>query len=105
MATIRQYCLIVAISVVSTIHVRCCLVINTKLMQAWFDIIGSSCELPTSAMQSLRDFGFVVIPGPLAAERLAQLTVAYDSAVVAANGDDIKIGSTTTRIRDFVNRG
>jgi ectoine hydroxylase-related dioxygenase (phytanoyl-CoA dioxygenase family) len=74
-------------------------------MQDWFDIIGSSCELPTSAMQSLRDFGFVVIPGPLAAERLAQLTVAYDSAVVAANGDDIKIGSTTTRIRDFVNRG
>jgi hypothetical protein len=35
-------------------------------------------------------------------ERLAH---AYDAAVASASGEDVKVGSTTTRVSDFVNRG
>jgi ectoine hydroxylase-related dioxygenase (phytanoyl-CoA dioxygenase family) len=73
-------------------------------MQDWFNIIGSGCELPASAIQDLQDVGFVVIAGPMAPDRLAQLATTYDSAVASASSDDVKIGSTTTRVRDFVNR-
>lgn len=74
-------------------------------MRDWFSIIGTGCELSTSALQDLRDVGFVVIPGPLAPDRLAQLAAAYDSAVASASSDDLGIGSTTTRVHDLVNRG
>jgi ectoine hydroxylase-related dioxygenase (phytanoyl-CoA dioxygenase family) len=73
-------------------------------MQDWFNIIGSGCELPASAIQDLQDVGFVVIAGPMTQDRLAQLAAAYDSAVASASPNDVKIGSTTTRVRDFVNR-
>jgi hypothetical protein len=33
------------------------------------------------------------------------LARAYDAAVASATGDDVKVGSTTTRVTDFVNRG
>lgn len=74
-------------------------------MQDWFNIIGAGCQLPASALQDLRDVGFVVIPGPIPPDRFAQLAAAYDAAIAAASPDDVKVGSTTTRIRDFVNRG
>jgi ectoine hydroxylase-related dioxygenase (phytanoyl-CoA dioxygenase family) len=41
----------------------------------------------------------------VAPDRLAQLAKAYDSAVASANSDDLALGSTTNRVRDFVNRG
>ena len=74
-------------------------------MQDWFSIIGKGCALNSSALQTLRDVGFVVIRGPVAPSRLAQLVAAYDSAVASASSDDLAIGSTTTRVHDFVNRG
>lgn len=74
-------------------------------MQDWFGIIGRGSELPASAIQDLRDVGFVVIPCPVAPNKLAQLATAYDSAVASANPADVAIGSTTNRVRDFVNRG
>ncbi|MGA9997155.1 MAG: phytanoyl-CoA dioxygenase family protein [Pyrinomonadaceae bacterium] len=74
-------------------------------MQDWFSTIDASCELSASALQDLRDVGFVVIPGPVAPDRLAQLASAYDSAVASASSDDLRVGSTTTRVNDFVNRG
>ncbi|MGB9178884.1 MAG: phytanoyl-CoA dioxygenase family protein [Pyrinomonadaceae bacterium] len=49
--------------------------------------------------------GFVVIPGPVAPDRVAQLAAAYDAAVASASSDDLRVGSTTTRVNDFVNRG
>jgi hypothetical protein len=55
--------------------------------------------------QKLCDEGFVVLPGLVAAGRLTQLSDAYDAAVASATGDDIRIGSTCTRVNDFVNRG
>lgn len=74
-------------------------------MQDWFSEISKSCELPTTILQKLDDKGFVVIPGVIASADLSQLAAKYDSAVAAALADDVKIGSTTTRVNDFVNRG
>jgi ectoine hydroxylase-related dioxygenase (phytanoyl-CoA dioxygenase family) len=56
-------------------------------------------------MSELRQRGFVVIPGPVPAGRMEQLASAYAAAEAAATGDDIKIGSSSTRVKDFVNRG
>jgi ectoine hydroxylase-related dioxygenase (phytanoyl-CoA dioxygenase family) len=47
--------------------------------------------------------GFVVIPGPF--DRMDVLGDAYDAAVASATRDDIRIGSTSTKVKDFVNRG
>ena len=74
-------------------------------MQDWFSIIGTSCILTARAIQDLRNVGFIVIPGPVAPDRLAQLAAAYDAAVASASSDDAGVGSTTTRVNDFVNRG
>jgi hypothetical protein len=81
------------------------LALDASSMQDWFNIIGAGCQLPVSATQDLRDVGFVVIPGPITPDRLAHLAAAYDAAIAAASPDDVKVGSTSTRVRDFVNRG
>ena len=74
-------------------------------MQDWFSIIAKGRELTADALRELRDVGFVVIPGPVATDRLARLAAAYDSAVASASPGDVGVGSTTTRVHDFVNRG
>lgn len=74
-------------------------------MYDWFNTIGAGCELSAEALRDLRDLGFVVIPGPIPRDRLAQLADAYDAAVASADTDDVSVGSSTTRIDDFVNRG
>lgn len=58
-----------------------------------------------SVLANLQQHGFAVIPGPVPAERMRRLADAYDAAMATASGDDIKIGSTTTRVSDLVNRG
>jgi hypothetical protein len=62
--------------------------------------VGSS-----DARSSLQEYGFVVIQGAIATDSMERLADAYDAAVASATGDDIKIGSTSTRVNDFVNRG
>jgi hypothetical protein len=74
-------------------------------MDDWFSVMDAFCELPGGAVQELCDLGFVVIPGPVAPDRLAQLAEAYDSAMAGAAAEDVSIGSTTTRVHDFVNHG
>ena len=74
-------------------------------MDDWFSVIASDSELPGDAARELRDIGFVVIPGPVAPAKLAQLAAAYDAAVSGADPADVSIGSSTTRVHDFVNRG
>src|SRR5215216_1353976 len=74
-------------------------------MHDWFSLIGAGGELSTGALQDLRDVGFVVIPGPVAPDGLARLAAAYDSAVASADPGDVSVGSSTTRVHDFVNRG
>ena len=74
-------------------------------MEDWFSLISADCELSADAIQSLNDVGFVVIPGLIAPDRLAQLSAAYDFAIASASSDDVSVGRTTTRVHDFVNRG
>jgi len=74
-------------------------------MADWFRTITAGRELSAKAIQSLDDAGFVVIPRVIPPDRLAQLSAAYDSAIASATSDDLRVGSTTTRVHDFVNRG
>jgi ectoine hydroxylase-related dioxygenase (phytanoyl-CoA dioxygenase family) len=55
--------------------------------------------------QELDEVGFTIIPGPVPANDLAEMAAAYDAAVKGAVSEDVKVGSSTTRVRDFVNRG
>lgn len=68
-------------------------------------MIRTGCELSVGAFKDLQEIGFVVILGPIAPDRLAQLSAAYDSAVTSASSEDLAVGSTTTRVHDLVNRG
>jgi len=61
--------------------------------------------LSASNRQELDGVGFTIIPGPVPAVELVQLAAAYDAAVNNAISDDVEVGSSTTRVRDFVNRG
>jgi hypothetical protein len=47
---------------------------------------------------SISSDGFVVMPGPVPADRLAEFSRRYDETVAKASPDDIKEGSTTTRV-------
>ena len=53
----------------------------------------------------LQERGFVVLPGPVPSDRVPQLADAYDAAMGSARPDEVKIGDTSTRVSDFVNRG
>jgi ectoine hydroxylase-related dioxygenase (phytanoyl-CoA dioxygenase family) len=53
----------------------------------------------------LEEAGFTLLPGPVPLAEMAALRAAYDAAVASAPPEDVKAGSTTTRVRDFVNRG
>jgi hypothetical protein len=56
-------------------------------------------------MAALQQSGFVVLAGPYPVERLGVVADAYDAETSAAVGEDIRTGSTSTRVMDFVNRG
>jgi len=71
----------------------------------WFNEINATGELPGRALQEIDEVGYAIIPGPVAPHRLKQFAQAYDEAVLQAVSADISIGSTTTRVSDFVNRG
>ena len=74
-------------------------------MDKWFNAIASAFSLPRETVEELDETGFIVIKGATTRVQCAQLGAAYDAAVLGADPDDIRIGSTTTRISDFVNRG
>jgi hypothetical protein len=74
-------------------------------MVDWFSTLAAGSELAIDSSSELQERGFVVIPGPVPPERMELLTDAYTAAVASATGDDIRIGSTSTRVNDFVNRG
>lgn len=74
-------------------------------MDEWFGVIDEGGELSAGALRELREAGFVVVPGPVSSEGLARLVEAYDAAVACASAEDVGVGSTTTRVNDFVNRG
>src|SRR5262249_44190445 len=73
-------------------------------MDNWFASISAETQLSSDAAYALHTDGFIVLPGPVPAVSLSGLARLYDEVVSGAAPDDIKVGSTTTRVRDFVNR-
>ena len=74
-------------------------------MSHWFTTLAAGNELPVHAASELDERGFTVLPGMVAADSRERLTTAYTEAVTSATGDDIRVGSTSTKGSDFVNRG
>jgi ectoine hydroxylase-related dioxygenase (phytanoyl-CoA dioxygenase family) len=74
-------------------------------MPDWFSTVAAGGELSMDAAAALQERGFVVLPGPVPSDRVERLADAYTAAVASASADDVKIGSTSTRVTDFVNRG
>jgi hypothetical protein len=74
-------------------------------MLDWFSTLAAGNELPMDAASALRERGFVVLSDVVSPDRMERLADAYTDAVTSATDDDMRIGSTTTRVSDFVNRG
>jgi ectoine hydroxylase-related dioxygenase (phytanoyl-CoA dioxygenase family) len=70
-----------------------------------FGELTTENALSLSARTALQEQGYVVLPGIVPADRLGQLSDSYNAAVESATGNDIKVGTTSTRVTDFVNRG
>ena len=73
-------------------------------MDDWFASILADTRSSSEAVHRLQTDGFAVIPGPVPASRLTELARHHDEAVARASSEDVYVGSTTTRVRDFVNR-
>jgi ectoine hydroxylase-related dioxygenase (phytanoyl-CoA dioxygenase family) len=74
-------------------------------MSDWFNTLAEGRELPMDAAAELQERGFVVLPGPVPSDSVERLADAFTAAVASATTDDVRIGSTSTRVTDFVNRG
>ena len=74
-------------------------------MDDWYHSLAAGSSLSPDAACALDERGFIVLPGLVPPGQIVQLTDAYDNAVAAATGNDVKTGSATTRVNDFVNRG
>ena len=74
-------------------------------MIGWFNTLATRTELPADAAFELQHRGFVVLPGVVPCGRIERLVDTYDRAMSSATGADLKVGSTTTRFSDLVNRG
>jgi len=74
-------------------------------MSDWFRTLAAGSELPVDAVSELRERGFVVLRDAVASDRMERLANAYTEAIALATDVDIRIGSASTRVNDFVNRG
>jgi hypothetical protein len=74
-------------------------------MVDWFETLAARSELPAEAASELQQRGFIVLPGLVPPGQMERLTGAYTAAMSSASGPDLRIGSTSTRVSDFVNRG
>src|SRR4051812_28680810 len=78
---------------------------------------GRSCRFPRAAgvswhaamldgdVREPNQRGFVVLHRAVPPDETDRMSRAYDAAIAAAAPEDVRIGSTTTRVNDFVNRG
>jgi hypothetical protein len=66
--------------------------------------IAAQSHLSADIATRLSEDGFVVIPGPVAPEGIAQLAEAYDRVIATADPADIRVASST-RVTDFACRG
>jgi hypothetical protein len=71
----------------------------------WFAELTAVRALPSEAASALLTDGFAVLPGLLSRERMLLLADAYDTAFASASGDDLRVGSTSTKLKGLVTRG
>src|SRR5215471_3377239 len=74
-------------------------------MVDWFEEIVAGTALPSSVATELLTRGFAIVSGFIPPQRVAALSHAYDVAVAEAAGDDLRVGSTTTRVQGLIGRG
>ena len=74
-------------------------------MLEWFGTLAARSELSADAASELHDRGFIVLPGPVPPECMESFTDAFTEATSSASGLGVRVGSTSTRVSDFVNRG
>jgi len=74
-------------------------------MRDWFSTLAAKNRLPREAVSDLAARGFVILPGPLAPNEMGAFTAAYTAAMSSASDADTRVGPTSTRVDDFVNRG
>jgi len=74
-------------------------------MVDWFEKLAARSKLSANAASELHHRGFIVLPGPVPPKRMESLTDAYTAAMSSASDPDVRVGSTSTRVSDFVNRG
>ncbi len=67
--------------------------------------LDSEIDVPPGTLSALQDSGFALISHAVPPERLKRLVVAYNVVVASATGEDVRHGSTSTRVGNFVNRG
>jgi hypothetical protein len=70
----------------------------------WFQRLSAECHLDPVSARALDRDGFVVVTGPVRDDEIDGLAVAYDRAMDAAQSPDKRVGSTSTRVHDVVNR-
>jgi len=74
-------------------------------MVDWFGSLAAMNRLPVDTAYKLRHRGFDVLPGAVPDDHIEPLVDAYTAAVSSATGADVRVGSTSTRVSDLVNRG
>jgi Phytanoyl-CoA dioxygenase (PhyH) len=79
--------------------------LDSARVDPYFNDIALQQTLPAISLRQLMEAGFVIIPGPISSQRFPELSAAYDEVMNAEGGPDLKVGSTTTRMYDLVNRG
>ena len=70
-----------------------------------FRELAAGNELPQAGATALNDQGFSVLRGIIGQDKIHSLASAYDASFASADGDDLRIGSTSTKVNDFFNRG
>ena len=78
---------------------------DPNLTPEWLETLATVRALTTTSAAELEQQGFTVIPDAVPTARITHLADAYDAAVRSAMNEDRRVGSATTRVTDFVNRG
>jgi hypothetical protein len=71
----------------------------------WFGELAARRALPARTASALEERGFAILPGPVPHEGLNRLTDEYEAAFASAGSDDLRVGSTSTKLTHVVDRG
>jgi ectoine hydroxylase-related dioxygenase (phytanoyl-CoA dioxygenase family) len=74
-------------------------------MTDWFEWLSTTYRLDAATAAALDADGIAIVEGPVPPSQIDDLAEAYDQAVEAASEPDKRVGATTTRVHDLVNRG